>query len=175
MDLKLLIRTIPDYPKPGIMFRDITTLLENPLGFSQSIENLSELCSDIEFNIIAGIEARGFIIGSALAFNLSKGFVPIRKKGKLPGETVGINYNLEYGSDRIEIHKDSIVENQKILLVDDLVATGGTALASIELLKEMGAIVSSCLFLVDLPDLGGSKLINQRGIPVKHLLEFEGD
>lgn len=175
MNFKSLIRTIPNYPKPGIMFRDITTLLQDDLGFNELINSLVEVSPRDQVDVIAGIEARGFIIGSAIAHRLSKGFIPLRKMGKLPGKTVGVDYDLEYGSDRIEIHVDAINKNQNVLLVDDLIATGGTALAAIELLDIVGANILGCLFVIDLPDLGGTKRIEERGITVQSLVEFEGD
>jgi len=175
MNFKSLIRTIPNYPKPGIMFRDITTLLQDDLGFNELINKLVEVSPRDQVDVIAGIEARGFIIGSAIAHRLSKGFIPLRKMGKLPGKTVGVDYDLEYGSDRIEIHVDAINKNQNVLLVDDLIATGGTALAAIELLDIVGANILGCLFVIDLPDLGGTKRIEERGITVQSLVEFEGD
>ena len=158
MTIKSRIRTIPDYPKPGIMFRDITTLLQDPVGFRLSIEGL-----------VAPF------VGGAVAERLEAGFVPIRKKGKLPNTTVGRDYQLEYGTDRVEIHEDAILEGEQVLLVDDLIATGGTAMAAIELIEEVGGQVVACAFVVDLPDLGGAQLIRDSGHEVHFLCEFEGD
>lgn len=175
MPIKSLIRTIPHYPKPGIQFRDITTLLKDPLGFRMVIDALSQHYSDKKIDKIAGIEARGFIIGAALAYKLGVGFVPIRKSGKLPAETLGHDYALEYGADRVEIHLDAIEAGEQILLVDDLIATGGTAEASIALIHKLGAVVIGCAFVIDLPDLGGSKRLHKAGLETFSLCEFEGD
>lgn len=175
MPIKSLIRTIPHYPKQGIQFRDITTLLKDPIGFRMVIDALSQHYSDKKIDKIAGVEARGFIVGAALAYKLGVGFVPIRKSGKLPAETVGHDYALEYGADRVEIHVDAIIQGEQVLLVDDLIATGGTAEASIVLLQKLGGVVMGCAFVVDLPDLGGSKRLTERGIKAFSLCEFEGD
>lgn len=175
MPIKSLIRTIPHYPKPGIQFRDITTLLKDPLGFRMVIDTLSQHYSDKKIDKIAGIEARGFIIGAALAYKLGVGFVPIRKSGKLPAETLGHDYALEYGADRVEIHLDAIEAGEQILLVDDLIATGGTAEASIALIHKLGGVVIGCAFLIDLPDLSGSKRLHKAGLETFSLCEFEGD
>jgi len=175
MPIKSRIRTVPDHPKPGIQFRDITTLLQDPVGFRISIENLVAPYKGVRIDKVAGIEARGFIVGGAVAHQLDAGFVPVRKRGKLPFTTLGQDYVLEYGTDRIEIHTDSILEGEKILLVDDLIATGGTALASLELIERVGGDVVGCAFVVDLPDLGGSRRIIERGYSVTTLCEFEGD
>jgi len=175
MSIKSLIRTIPDYPKKGIMFRDITTLFEDPEGLRDVIDSFAAEFQDQKIDMIAGIEARGFVIGPAVALALGVGFVTIRKKGKLPGETIGVEYDLEYGSDVIEIHKDAIKLGSRVLIMDDLIATGGTALAAIELIEKVGAEVAGCAFIIDLPDLGGAKKIRDRGVDEFHLVEFEGD
>ena len=175
MPIKSLIRTIPHYPKQGIQFRDITTLLKDPVGFRMVIDALSQHYSDKKIDKIAGIEARGFIIGAALAYKLGLGFVPIRKSGKLPAETVGHDYALEYGADRVEIHIDAIAKNEQVLLIDDLIATGGTVEAAIALIQKLGGIVIGCAFVIDLPDLGGSQRLASRGIESFSLCEFEGD
>lgn len=175
MTIKSLIRTIPHYPKQGIQFRDVTTLLKDPIGFRIMIDELAKRYSGQKIDKIAGIEARGFIIGSALAYKLGLGFVPIRKHGKLPAETIGHDYALEYGNDRIEIHTDAIGKNEKILLVDDLIATGGTAEAAAVLIAKLGGMVVECAFVIDLPDVGGRKRLEQKGYSVFSLCEFEGD
>ncbi|MFZ3087385.1 MAG: adenine phosphoribosyltransferase [Methylotenera sp.] len=175
MPLKSLIRTIPHHPKQGIQFRDITTLLKDPVGFRMVIDALSQHYTNQKIDKIAGIEARGFIIGAALAYKLGLGFVPIRKSGKLPAETVGHDYALEYGADRVEIHTDAISEGEQVLLVDDLIATGGTAEAAIALIQKLGGVVMGCAFVIDLPDLGGSKRLIKSGLKPFSLCEFEGD
>ncbi len=177
MTIKSRIRTIPDYPKKGIMFRDITTLLKDPVGFRLVIDTLTQryIHADFDFDMIVGIESRGFIIGSALAYTLGRGFVPIRKKGKLPAEVVSQEYSLEYGSDRIEIHKDALTKNERVLLIDDLLATGGTALAAAALIEKLGAIVVEMAFIVDLPEVGGKEKLLKKGYNVFALTEFEGD
>lgn len=172
--LESKIRVIPDYPKPGIFFRDITTLWNDPEGFRLSIDAFAEKYSSVSFNTIAGIESRGFIIGAALADRLGKGFIPIRKKGKLPGEVERFEYQLEYGTDCIEIHKDAILPGQRVLVMDDLMATGGTMHASIHLLRKLGADIISCGVIVDLPDLGGSTRILKMGLEVHSLVQFSG-
>jgi adenine phosphoribosyltransferase len=175
MPIKSKIRTIPHYPKEGIMFRDITTLIKDPEGLKITINTLVERYKDRQFDVIAGIEARGFILGAALAFALGKGFIPIRKKGKLPGQTISESYQLEYGVDTIEIHTDAIIKGQRVLVVDDLLATGGTVLGAISLVQKTGGVVEECCFIVDLPDLGGSKKLTERGIKYFTLTEFEGE
>lgn len=175
MDLKALIRTIPDYPKPGIMFRDITTLLGDPTGFAQAIDTFVERYAGMGIQRVAGIEARGFIIGGALAHRLATGFVPIRKRGKLPWKTVGHDYDLEYGSDRVEMHRDAVTPGDRVLLVDDLIATGGTALASIRLIELMGGTLVEACFIIDLPDLGGRVRLEREGYAVHSLVAFEGE
>lgn len=174
-DLKSLIRTIPDYPKPGIMFRDITTLIADLHGFRACVDELAWPFFDQEIDYVVGIEARGFILGGAIAHELGRGFIPIRKKGKLPGKVIGQDYELEYGVDTVEIHADAISEGDRILLIDDLIATGGTAMAGAELIRRTGGEVVAAGFVVDLPDLGGSGRLRQAGLTVHTLLEFEGD
>jgi adenine phosphoribosyltransferase len=174
MSLKNAIRSIPDYPKPGIIFRDITTLLADPRAFRKAIDELVQPWSGSKIDKIAGIEARGFILGGAVAHQLSAGFVPIRKKGKLPHTTVSISYSLEYGDDEMEIHVDAIQPGEKVILVDDLIATGGTAEAAVKLLKKIGAEVVATVFVIDLPDLGGAKRIEALDVPVRSLIAFEG-
>jgi adenine phosphoribosyltransferase len=173
-DLQSSIRTIPDYPKAGILFRDITTLLGDPRAFRRAVDELVNPWAGSKIDKIAGIEARGFIIGGAVAHQLSAGFVPIRKRGKLPHETVRIAYSLEYGLDEMEMHKDGIRPGEKTILVDDLIATGGTAEAAVKLLKEIGADVVAAIFVIDLPDLGGRRRIENLGVPVRTLVEFPG-
>lgn len=175
MPIKSRIRTIPDFPKPGIMFRDVTTLLKDAEGFQITINTLRDRYKDQHIDLIAGIEARGFILGSALAFAMNKGFIPIRKKGKLPGDTHSEDYELEYGIDTIEVHTDAIAKGDKVLLVDDLIATGGTALGAINLIKKSGGEIIEACFIVDLPDLGGSMKLTQSGCPWYALTDFEGE
>ena len=174
MDIKSLIRTIPDFPKPGVMFRDITTLLKHSEGFRATIDQLVGKYRGIKIDKVAGIESRGFIIGAALAYRLKAGFVPIRKKGKLPGENFGHDYELEYGTDRLEIHTDAIQQGEKVLLVDDLIATGGTADATVKLIGKTGGQIVGCAFVIDLPDLGGRKRLESLGHSVVALCEFKG-
>jgi adenine phosphoribosyltransferase len=175
MPIKSKIRTVPHYPKQGIQFRDITTLLKDQVGFRATIDELAQRYADMKLDKIAGIEARGFIFGAALAYALNKGFVPIRKKGKLPAETIGHDYALEYGTDRIEIHTDAISKGEKVLLVDDLIATGGTAEAACVLIEKMGGKIVECCFIIDLPDIGGRARLEKHGHKVFALCEFEGD
>jgi len=175
MSIKSRIRTVPNYPKPNIQFRDITTLLKDPVGFRLTIDDLIRRYKDMKIDKIAGIESRGFILGAPLAFALGKGFIPIRKKGKLPAETIGHDYELEYGTDRIEIHTDAIDKGEKILLVDDLIATGGTAEAACKLIEKMGGKIVECCFIIDLPDIGGRGRLEKMGQKVFALCEFEGD
>lgn len=174
MDLTALIRTIPDYPKPGIMFRDITTLLGDPRGFRRTVDELVQPLAGLKIDKVAGIEARGFILGGAVAHQLSAGFVPLRKKGKLPHRTVSVEYALEYGVDAIEMHLDAVTPGERVLLVDDLIATGGTALAAVDLLKRGGAQIQAAAFVVDLPDLGGAQRLRDAGVTVSTLIAFEG-
>lgn len=174
LDLKALVRTIPDYPKKGILFRDITTLIEHPEGFKESIERIASQYRGQGITHVAGIEARGFIFGAGVAIALGVGFIPIRKKGKLPGETIGQNYALEYGVDTIEIHADVLDAGDSVLLVDDLIATGGTAIAAVGLLRRTGASVDDAAFVIDLPDLGGADKLKTQGVRVSALIAFEG-
>jgi adenine phosphoribosyltransferase len=173
-DIKRYIRTIPDYPKPGILFRDITTLLANLHAFRAAVDELTWpfLKGDIDF--VAGIEARGFILGGAVAHVLGRGFVPIRKKGKLPSRVIGQEYALEYGVDTIEIHADAIGQGDRVLLIDDLIATGGTADAAIELIRKSGGDLVAAAFVIDLADLGGSERLRRDGVKVHTLVGFEG-
>ena len=172
--LRDAIRTIPDYPKPGILFRDITTLLGNARAFRRAVDELVQPFAGGKVDQVAGIEARGFILGGAVAHQLSAGFVPIRKKGKLPHATVSIAYSLEYGVDEMEVHKDAITPGQSVILIDDLIATGGTAVAAAKLLQGLGAHVVAACFVIDLPDLGGRAKLEALGVPVRTLLAFEG-
>ena len=174
-DIKRYIRTIPDYPKPGIQFRDITTLLADLHGFRAAVDELSWPFLKGNIDVVAGIEARGFILGGAVAHVLGRGFVPMRKKGRLPGKVVGQDYSLEYGVDRIEIHADAVHANDRVLLIDDLVATGGTANAAIDLIRKSGGEVVAAAFVIDLPDLGGAAKLRRKGVKVHTLVEFEGD
>lgn len=173
--IKSLIRTIPHYPKPDIQFRDITTLLKDPLGLRMVIDELARRFSGQAIDKIAAIEARGFIVGAALAYKLGVGFVPIRKQGKLPAETIGHDYALEYGADRVEIHTDAIAQGEQVLLVDDLIATGGTAEAALALIVKLGGQIVACSFVIDLPDLGGSQRLRDLGHEVYALCEFAGE
>lgn len=173
-DIAKYIRTIPHYPKQGIMFRDITTLLKDPQGFNTTIKMLVEKYKGSPVDYVAGIEARGFILGSALAYALNIGFIPVRKKGKLPGKTISQSYDLEYGSDTIEIHDDAIPAGANVLLVDDLIATGGTAIGAITLIEKVGGKIFETAFVVDLPELGGAQKIKNLGHKVHSLCSFEG-
>ncbi len=177
MPIKSKIRTIPDHPKKGIMFRDITTLIKDPVGFRLVIDTLTQryITGEVDFDIIVGIEARGFIIGGALSYTLGKGFVPIRKVGKLPGEVERHEYELEYGTDTVEIHRDAVEKGLKVLVVDDLLATGGTALAAATLIEKLGGVVAEMAFIVNLPDVGGEKKLKERKYKIYCLTEFEGD
>jgi adenine phosphoribosyltransferase len=168
------IRTIPDHPKPGILFRDITTLLADPRAFRQAVDELVQPLAGMKIDKIAGIEARGFILGGAVAHQLCAGFVPLRKKGKLPHRTHAVEYDLEYGTDCIEMHLDAVLEGERVLLVDDLIATGGTALAAIELLNHVRAHIVAAAFVIDLPDLGGAQRLRDAGVEVSTLITFEG-
>ena len=174
MDFKSVIRTIPDYPKKGIMFRDITTLLGNARAFRRAVDELVQPYAGLKIDKVAGLEARGFILGGAVAHQLSVGFVPVRKKGKLPHTVIGEDYDLEYGKDRVEIHIDALEKGERVLLVDDLIATGGTAMAGINLLERAGAKVIGCSFVIDLPELGGADKLRALGKPVTALVAFEG-
>ncbi len=175
MSIRSKIRTIPHWPKEGIMFRDITTLIQDPEGLKQTIDLLVERYKDTPIDVICGIEARGFILGAAMAYAMGLGFVPIRKKGKLPGKTYSQDYALEYGVDTIEIHTDSIKEGQNVLLVDDLLATGGTALGASKLIAKSGGNIVEACFIVDLPDLGGGIKLNEAGLKWHALVDFEGE
>jgi adenine phosphoribosyltransferase len=174
LDLKSLVRSIPDYPKAGILFRDITTLIEHPEGFRQSVEEIAAAHRDKGITHVAGIEARGFIFGAGVAIAMGVGFVPIRKKGKLPGQTLGQNYALEYGVDTIEVHADVLDGGDNVLLVDDLIATGGTAIAAVGLLRRTGAAVNHSGFVIDLFDLGGAQKLRAENVEVFKLIDFEG-
>ena len=173
-DLRSSIRTIPDYPKPGIMFRDITTLLGNARAFRRAVDELVQPWAGSKIDKVAGMEARGFILGGAVAHQVSAGFIPIRKKGKLPHKRVSIAYSLEYGLDEMEMHEDAVTRGDKVILVDDLIATGGTAEGAVKLLKQQGADVLAACFIVDLPELGGADKIRKLGVPVRTLIAFEG-
>jgi adenine phosphoribosyltransferase len=173
-DLRAAIRNIPDYPKKGIMFRDITTLLGNPRAFRAAVDALVQPYAGVRIDKIAGIEARGFILGGAVAHQLSIGFVPVRKRGKLPWKTIGEDYALEYGTDRVEIHEDAVKRGEQVIVVDDLIATGGTAFAAIKLIERAGAKVVGCAFVIDLPELGGADKIRALGKEVTALASFEG-
>jgi adenine phosphoribosyltransferase len=175
MNLKSKIRTVPHWPKKGVMFRDITTLLKDKEAFANTILLLTERYKKKHIDLVVGIESRGFITGSALAFQLGAGFVPIRKKGKLPAETIKEEYSLEYGKDVIEMHKDAIPKGANVLLVDDLLATGGTAVAACNLIEQLGGNILECSFIIELPDLGGRKKLEQQGRSVFSMIQFEGD
>ncbi len=174
MNLKDTIRTIPDYPKPGIMFRDVTTLLGQPRAFRRAVDEMVQPYAGTRMDKVAGIEARGFILGGAAAHQLSAGFVPLRKKGKLPWKTMTESYELEYGVDEMEIHEDAIQPGERVLLVDDLIATGGTAEAAIKLLRRAGAEIVAAAFVIDLPELGGADRIRALNCEVQALMAFEG-
>lgn len=174
MDLKSVIRTIPDYPKPGVKFRDVTTLLADARGFRRAIDELVQPLAGAKIDKVAGIEARGFILGGAIAHQLSIGFVPIRKKGKLPFKTIAERYELEYGVDEVEIHVDAVTKGERVLLVDDLIPTGGTATAAIKLIERAGGEVVLCSFIVDLPELGGAEKLRLMGKDVVALVAFDG-
>jgi adenine phosphoribosyltransferase len=174
LEIQDSIRTIPDYPKPGVQFRDITTLLGNARTFRRVIDELVEPWSVAKVDRVAGIEARGFILGGAVAHQLAAGFVPIRKKGKLPHSTVRVAYSLEYRIDEMEMHEDAVSRGERLILVDDLIATGGTAEAAVKLLRQLGAEILGACFVIDLPELGGSKKLTDLGVPVRTLVSFEG-
>ena len=175
MDIKELIRTIPDHPKPGIQFRDITTLLLDPAGIREAVQQLAAPFGGGQIQKVAGVEARGFIFGLAVAMQLDVGFVPIRKPGKLPWETVGENYELEYGTDRVEVHRDAIQQGERVLLVDDLIATGGTAAAAIRVIERVGGRVDACAFVIELPELGGRSRLEGNGRRILSICSFEGE
>lgn len=174
MDLKDAIRTVPDYPKPGVMFRDITTLLGNPRALRMAIDRLVEPYVGAGIDKVAGIEARGFVLGGAVAHQLSVGFAPVRKKGKLPWRTLRQEYQLEYGVDSVEMHEDALAVGEKVLIIDDLIATGGTALAAVKLIEGLGATVVGASFVIDLPDLGGMQKLRDLGLQPRALCAFEG-
>lgn len=173
MPIKSRIRTIPHYPREGIMFRDITTLLKDPVGLRTTIEEIVQRYRTEKIDKVAGIESRGFIIGAPVAFALGVGFIPVRKQGKLPAETIGCDYQLEYGHDKVEIHVDAISKGDRVLLVDDLIATGGTMEAAIRLVQEAGGEVVECCFVIDLPNIGGNKRLRQQGHQLFSLCSFE--
>jgi adenine phosphoribosyltransferase len=173
-DLSHTIRSIPDYPKPGIVFRDITTLLGNARAFRRAVDELVQPWAGMKIDKVAGIEARGFILGGAVAHQVSAGFVPIRKKGKLPHKRVSVAYALEYGEDVIEMHADALVAGERVVLVDDLIATGGTAEGAVNLLRQLGANVLAACFVIDLPDLGGAEKLRKLDVPVRTLISFGG-
>ena len=172
--VKDYIRTIPDFPHEGIMFRDVTTLFSDPRGLRLAIDQLLEPYVGQKIDKVIGLEARGFILGGAVAHQLGVGFVPVRKKGKLPGKTISQDYKLEYGEATAEIHEDALESGERVLIVDDLLATGGTAVAGIKLVEQLGAQVVSCAFVVDLPELGGRKVLTDMGLDVHTICDFEG-
>ncbi len=174
MQVKDYIRTIPDFPEPGIMFRDVTTLFQDPRGFRMTVDQLLHPYAGVQIDKVAGLEARGFILGGAVAHQLSVGFVPIRKKGKLPGTTIEQEYQLEYGTATMEMHDDAISAGERVLVVDDLLATGGTAAAGVSLIERLGGEVVSCAFIIDLPELGGRKRLEAMGLDVYYLAAFDG-
>ncbi len=173
-DLRSAIRSIPDYPKPGIMFRDITTLLGNARAFRRAVDELVQPWAGSKIDKVAGMEARGFILGGAVAHQVSAGFIPIRKKGKLPHKRVSIAYSLEYGLDEMEMHEDAVTKGEKVILVDDLIATGGTAEGAVKLLRQQGADVLAACFVIDLPELGGADKLRAMDVPVRTLISFDG-
>lgn len=173
--LKALVRTIPDFPSPGIQFRDITTLIGHPQGMAASVHHLAEKARAGGAQKIAGMEARGFIFGAAVAVAMGVGFIPVRKPGKLPIETIGIDYDLEYGTDRLEMDPGAVLPGEKVAIVDDLIATGGTALATAQLLRDAGGVIEQAVFVIDLPDLGGADKLRGAGVDVTALMQFEGD
>jgi adenine phosphoribosyltransferase len=175
MSIKSLIRTIPHYPKQGVQFRDITTLLKDPLGLKVTVDELFKRYENQRIDKVVGVESRGFMVGTPLAYKLGVGFVPVRKGGKLPAETLGQDYELEYGSDRVEIHIDAIEKGERILLVDDIIATGGTALAAVALIKKLGGELVECACIIELISLGGRKRLEAHGLKMFVLCEFEGD
>ena len=174
VDIRALIRTVPDFPKPGILFKDVTPLIGDGPSFRLCIDLLVEKVAAGAPELVVGIESRGFIVGAALAYRLKVGFVPIRKAGKLPAENFGQDYELEYGADRLEVHRDAIDAGERVLLVDDLIATGGTAEAALRLIRIAGGTVAGCAFVIDLPDLGGRARLENAGYPVLALCEFPG-
>lgn len=175
LDLASLVRTIPDFPKPGIQFRDITTLIGDAFGFAESVRRLSALAAVHRPDFIVAVEARGFLFGAAMATAMGVGLVPVRKAGKLPGVTIGVDYELEYGVDRLELHEGAILPGHRVVMVDDLLPTGGTILAAAELMRNVGAKVAAALFVIDLPDLGGSQRLAAAGLACETLIAFDGD
>tara|TARA_Y100000310_G_scaffold242592_1_gene246746 strand:- start:3032 stop:3559 length:528 start_codon:yes stop_codon:yes gene_type:complete len=175
MTIKSKIRTIPNWPKEGIMFRDITTLLKDPEGFKLCVDDFVSRYKDKEIDVVVGVDARGFILGGVIAYLLGKGFVPVRKKGKLPAETVKEEYELEYGTDIVEIHKDAILEGQNVLIIDDLIATGGTSTATANLVKKLGGNIVDFAFIVELPDLKGAEKLTNAGYSYYAQVQFEGE
>lgn len=173
--VKAAIKTVPDYPKPGIQFRDVTSLMQDKTAFKRAIELLAEFYSDYEFDQIAGTEARGFIFGAPLAIALGVGFVPVRKPNKLPRKVISERYELEYGSDMLEMHHDSVFQGERVLMIDDLLATGGTMLATANLIRQLGGVVEHAGFVVSLPDLGGETKLAENGISCRSICQFEGD
>lgn len=175
LDLASLVRTIPDFPKPGIQFRDITTLIGDAAGFAESVRRLSARAAAYRPDLIVAVEARGFLFGAAMATAMGLGVVPVRKAGKLPGVTIGVDYELEYGSDRLELHEGAVLPGHRVVLVDDLLATGGTILATADLMRNVGAEVAAALFVIDLPDLGGSARLEAAVLACETLIAFDGD
>ena len=173
-DLRDTIRSIPDYPKPGIMFRDITTLLGDARAFRRAVDEMVQPWAGMKIDKVAGIEARGFILGGAVAHQVSAGFIPIRKKGKLPHKRVSIAYSLEYGLDEMEVHEDAVSRGERVILVDDLIATGGTAEGAVKLMRQLGANVLAACFVIDLPALGGADKLRKMDVPVRTLVSFDG-
>jgi len=175
MNLSETIRAIPDYPKPGVMFRDITTLLGNAAALRYSVDALTEAAKGQGADKVAGTEARGFILGGAVAHQLGAGFIPLRKKGKLPHLKIGVDYDLEYGTDTLEMHIDACAPGDRVFLIDDLIATGGTAIAAVQLFRQIGVLVTGAAFVIDLPDLGGADRLRAMDVPVTTLVSFDGD
>lgn len=174
-EIESFIRTVPDYPKPGILFRDVTGLLEDARGLRMAVDRIVHRFMGEDLDVVAGIEARGFIFGPAIAYELGLGFIPIRKAGKLPGDVVSVSYELEYGTDVLEMHSAAVPAGANVLLLDDLIATGGTAAAAIDLIERVGGRVPHAAFVIDLPDLGGARHLRNRGCSVFALCAFEGD
>ncbi len=173
-DIRSFIRTVPDWPKPGILFRDVTGLLEDARGLRIAVDTIVQRYTGVPLDVVAGIEARGFIFGTAVAYQLGVGFVPIRKAGKLPGKVVGVDYELEYGTDRMEMHAHAIEPGARVLLIDDLIATGGTAMAAVELIRGRGGAVHEACFVIDLPELGGARRLRGEGVECFALCSFDG-